>query len=381
MDRKFLTEEHEMFRKALRGFLEKEAYPNYEQWEQDKEIPRSFWRKCGEQGFLCPQFDEAYGGSNADFGYAVVLSEEMEKVGTAMVGIGLHNDIVMPYIEHHGTEEQKARWMPKAVTGEYISAIAMTEPGVGSDLAAVQTTAVKDGDDYIINGEKTFITNGGSADLIVVVCKTDTKAEPAHRGISLFVVEKGMEGFSQGKKLNKVGQHASDTTELIFEDVRVPKENLLGEEGKGFYYLMKNLQQERLMVAISSIPSAEKMVDVTIDYVKERKAFNQPISKFQNTQFKIAEMKTEIEIGRAFVDRLIEDHIAGKDIVTEVSMAKWWTTDLSKKVAGECLQLHGGYGYMEEYEIARRYRDVAVTSIYAGSNEIMKQIIAKNIGL
>lgn len=381
MDRKFLTEEHEMFRKALRGFLEKEAYPNYEQWEQDKEIPRSFWRKCGEQGFLCPQFDEAYGGSNADFGYAVVLSEEMEKVGTAMVGIGLHNDIVMPYIEHHGTEEQKARWMPKAVTGEYISAIAMTEPGVGSDLAAVQTTAVKDGDDYIINGEKTFITNGGSADLIVVVCKTDTKAEPAHRGISLFVVEKGMEGFSQGKKLNKVGQHASDTTELIFEDVRVPKENLLGEEGKGFYYLMKNLQQERLMVAISSIPSAEKMVDVTLDYVKERKAFNQPISKFQNTQFKIAEMKTEIEIGRAFVDRLIEDHIAGKDIVTEVSMAKWWTTDLSKKVAGECLQLHGGYGYMEEYEIARRYRDVAVTSIYAGSNEIMKQIIAKNIGL
>lgn len=381
MDRKFLTEEHEMFRKALRGFLEKEAYPNYEQWEQDKEIPRSFWRKCGEQGFLCPQFDEAYGGSNADFGYAVVLSEEMEKVGTAMVGIGLHNDIVMPYIEHHGTEEQKARWMPKAVTGEYISAIAMTEPGVGSDLAAVQTTAVKDGDDYIINGEKTFITNGGSADLIVVVCKTDTKAEPAHRGISLFVIEKGMEGFSQGKKLNKVGQHASDTTELIFEDVRVPKENLLGEEGKGFYYLMKNLQQERLMVAISSIPSAEKMVDVTIDYVKERKAFNQPISKFQNTQFKIAEMKTEIEIGRAFVDRLIEDHIAGKDIVTEVSMAKWWTTDLSKKVAGECLQLHGGYGYMEEYEIARRYRDVAVTSIYAGSNEIMKQIIAKNIGL
>src|SRR5699024_5710371 len=368
MKRKFLTEEHEMFRKALRGFLEKEAYPNYEKWEQDKKIPRSFWKKCGAQGFLCPQFDEAYGGSNADFGYAVVLSEEMEKVGTAMVGIGLHNDIVMPYIEHHGTEEQRARWMPKAVTGEYISAIAMTEPGVGSDLAAVQTTAVKDGDDYIINGEKTFITNGGSADLIVVVCKTDTKAEPAHRGISLFVVEKGMEGFSQGKKLNKVGQHANDTTELIFEDVRVPKENLLGEEGKGFYYLMKNLQQERLMVAIVSIPSAEKMVDTTIDYVKERKAFGKPIGKFQNTQFKIAEMKTEIEIGRAFVDRLIEDHIGGKDIVTEVSMAKWWTTDLAKKVAGECLQLHGGYGYMEEYEIARRYRDVAVTSIYAGSN-------------
>ena len=381
MSRTYLNEEHDMFRKSLQKFLEKEAVPYYDQWEKDKAIPRSFWRKCGEQGFLCPQFDEAYGGSNADFGYAVVLSEEMEKVGTAMVGLGLHNDIVMPYIDYHGTEEQKARWMPKAVTGEYISAIAMTEPGVGSDLAAVQTTAIKDGDDYIINGEKTFITNGGSADLVIVVCKTDPKAEPAHRGISLFVVEAGMEGFSRGKKLNKVGQHASDTTELIFEDVRVPKENLLGEEGKGFYYLMKNLQQERLMVAISSIPSAEKMVNLTIDYVKERKAFGQPISKFQNTQFKIAEMKTEIEIGRAFVDRLIVDHIAEKDIVTDVSMAKWWTTDLAKRVAGECLQLHGGYGYMEEYEIARRYRDVAVTSIYAGSNEIMKQIIAKNIGL
>lgn len=381
MTRNFLNEEHDIFRESLRKFLEKEAVPNYEQWEQDKQVPRSFWKKAGEQGYLCPQIDEKYGGLNTDFGYSVVLAEEFERIGTGLTGIGLHNDIVMPYIEIYGTEEQKERWLPKATTGELISAIAMTEPGTGSDLAAVKTTAIKDRDTYIVNGEKTFITNGSLADLIVVVCKTDPNAKPAHKGISLLVVEEGMAGFKRGKKLNKVGQHASDTSELIFEDVRVPAANLLGEEGKGFYYLMEKLQQERLMVSISSVPSAERMVDLTIDYVKQREAFGRPISKFQNTQFKLAEMKTEVEISRTFVDKLIEDHMAGKQIVTEVSMAKWWTTDLAKRVAAECMQLHGGYGYMEEYEIARRYRDVAVTSIYAGSNEIMKGIIAKNMGL
>lgn len=381
MTRNFLNEEHDIFRDSIRKFLEKEAKPNYEQWEQDKQVPRSFWKKVGEQGYLCPQVDEKYGGSNTDFGYSVVLSEEFERIGTGLTGIGLHNDIVMPYIETFGTEEQKQRWLPKATTGDLISAIAMTEPGTGSDLAAVQTTAMKDGDDYIVNGEKTFITNGSSADLVVVVCKTDSKAEPAHKGISLLIIEDGMPGFRRGKQLNKVGQHASDTSELILEDVRVPAANLLGEEGKGFYYLMEKLQQERLMVAISSVPSAERMVELTTDYVKEREAFGRPISKFQNTQFKLAEMKTEVEIGRAFVDKLIEEHMAGKQIVSEVSMAKWWTTDLAKRVSGECMQLHGGYGYMEEYEIARRYRDTAVTSIYAGSNEIMKGIIAKNMGL
>lgn len=381
MARNFLTEEHDIFRESLRKFLEKEAKPNYEQWEQDKGVPRSFWKKAGEQGFLCPQIDEEYGGSNTDFGYAVVLSEEFDKVGKGLTGIGLHNDIVMPYITRYGTDEQKKRWLPKATTGELISAIGMTEPGTGSDLAAVKTTAKKDGDDYILNGEKTFITNGSSADLVVVVCKTDPKAEPAHRGISLLVVEEGMPGFKRGKQLNKVGQHASDTSELIFEDVRVPAANLLGEENKGFYYLMENLQQERLMVAISSVASAEKILDLTIEYVKEREAFGRPISKFQNTQFKLAEMKTKAEMSRVFVDQLIEDHMAGKDVVNGVSMAKWWTTDLEKQVASECMQLHGGYGYMEEYEIARRYRDAAVTSIYAGSNEIMKNIIAKNMGL
>ncbi|MFC4559846.1 acyl-CoA dehydrogenase family protein [Virgibacillus kekensis] len=381
MERTFLKEEHDIFRKALRKFLEKEAVPNFETWEHNQEVPREFWKKAGEQGFLCPQVDEKYGGLNADFGYAVVISEEFERVGTGMVGIGLHNDIVIPYIEAFGTEEQKQRWLPGSISGDLISAIAMTEPGAGSDLAAIKTTAIKDGDDYIINGEKTFITNGHSADIAVVVAKTDPQADPPHKGISLIVVEAGTPGYKKGKKLQKMGQHTNDTSELIFEDARVPSDNLLGEEGKGFYYLMDKLQQERLLVAIQSIANAEIMLELTMDYVQQRKAFGRPISKFQNTQFKLAELKTEIEIGRTFVDRLIENHASGKDIVTEVSMAKWWTTDLAKKVAWECMQLHGGYGYMEEYEIARRYRDSAVASIYAGSNEIMKVIIAKNMGL
>ncbi|MCM3478836.1 acyl-CoA dehydrogenase family protein [Caldifermentibacillus hisashii] len=379
MERLYLTEEHEIFRQALRKFLEKEAVPNYEQWEKNKEVPRSFWKKLGEQGYLCPQVEEKYGGLGTDFGYAVVMNEEMERVGTGMVGISLHNDIVIPYIESYGTEEQKQRWLPGALTGDIITAIGMTEPGAGSDLASIQTTAIRDGDDYIINGEKTFITNGYTTDLVVLVCKTDPKVNPPHRGISLFVVEAGTPGFKKGKKLRKIGQHANDTSELIFEDVRVPRTNLLGEEGKGFYYLMEKLQQERLLVAIQCMASAEKMLELTIDYVKQRQAFGTTISNFQNTQFKIAEMATELEIGRAFVDRLILEHMKGKSIVTEVSMAKWWVSDLAKKIAGECMQLHGGYGYMEEYEIARRYRDIAVTSIYAGSNEIMKQIIAKNL--
>ncbi|MGE7543529.1 acyl-CoA dehydrogenase family protein [Sporosarcina newyorkensis] len=381
MERAYLHGEHEIFRRSLRKFLEKEAFPYYEQWESEKQVPRSFWKKAGAQGYLCPWADEKHGAFQADFGYTVVLSEEFERVGTGMVGVGLHNDIVMPYIASYGTDAQKAAWMPGAITGDLISAIAMTEPGTGSDLAAVKTTAIKDGDEYILNGEKSFITNGHSADLVVVVCKTNPKAQPAHKGISLIVVEAGTPGFTKGKKLRKVGQHANDTCELIFEDVRVPASNLLGEEGKGFYYLMAKLQQERLMVAIQSIAASEIMLDSTIEYVKQRKAFGRSISQFQNTQFKLAELKTEIQIGRTFIDRLIVDHVAGKDVVTEVSMAKWWTTDLAKKVANECMQLHGGYGYMEEYDIARRYRDVAVSSIYAGSNEIMKVIIAKNMGL
>ncbi|PFP24558.1 acyl-CoA dehydrogenase [Bacillus sp. AFS073361] len=381
MKHPYLNEDHEIFRKSLRKFLDKEAYPMYQKWEEDRMIPRSFWKKMGEQGFLCPDIDEKYGGSEVDWGFAVVINEELERVGSGLVGIGLHNDIVVPYITSYGTEEQKQRWLPKCVTGEVITAIAMTEPGTGSDLANIKTSAKLDGDHYIVNGQKTFITNGIQSDLIVVAVKTDLNAVPMHKGVSLLVIERGSPGFSRGRKLNKVGLHSQDTAELIFEDCRVPKENLLGEEGKGFLYLMEKLQQERLLVAIGAQTASEVMLKMTIDYVKSREAFGKPVSQFQNTQFKIVEMATEIEMGRAFLDQLIAEHIAGKNVVTKVSMAKWKLTDIAKRVAAECMQLHGGYGYMEEYEIARRFRDIPVSSIYAGTNEIMKTIIAKNLGL
>jgi acyl-CoA dehydrogenase len=297
------------------------------------------------------------------------------------VGIGLHNDIVIPYITSYGTEEQKQRWLPKCVTGEIITAIAMTEPGTGSDLASIKTTAKLEGDHYIVNGQKTFITNGIQSDLILVAVKTDINAVPKHKGVSLLVIERDAPGFSRGRKLNKVGLHSQDTAELIFEDCRVPKENLIGEEGKGFLYLMEKLQQERLLTAIGAQTAAEVMLKMTIDYVKSREAFGKPISKFQNTQFKIVEMAADNQMGRSFLDQLIAEHIEGQNIVTKVSMAKWKLTENAKKVATECMQLHGGYGYMEEYEIARRFRDIQVASIYAGTNEIMKTIVAKNLGL
>jgi acyl-CoA dehydrogenase len=381
MSHLYLKEEHEIFRAALRKFLEKEAYPFYEQWEENRMIPRSFWSKMGEQGFLCPDIEECYGGSEADWGFSVVINEELERAGSGLVGIGLHNDIVVPYITAYGTSEQKQRWLPKCAAGEIITAIAMTEPGTGSDLASIETTAMLVGDHYVLNGQKTFITNGIHSDLVIVACKTNPQAVPKHHGISLLVVERNTPGFSRGRKLNKVGLHCQDTAELIFEDCRVPKENLLGEEGKGFFYLMEKLQQERLVVAISAQTAAEVMLEMTIDYVKSREAFGKAVSKFQNTQFKIAEMATDVEMGRAFLDQLIADHIEGKQVVTKVSMAKWKLTETAKNIASECMQLHGGYGYMEEYEIARRYRDIPVASIYAGTNEIMKTIIAKNLGL
>lgn len=381
MTHPYLQEEHQIFRESLRKFLEKEAYPFYDQWEEERLIPRTFWRKMGEQGFLSPDVDEAYGGSGVDWGFSVVINEELERVGSGLVGIGLHSDIVVPYITAFGTEEQKKRWLPKCVTGEMITAIAMTEPGTGSDLANIKTTARLEGDHYIINGQKTFITNGIQSDLIIVACKTDPTAVPKHRGVSLIAVERDSPGFSRGRKLNKVGLHSQDTAELIFEDCRVPKENLIGCAGDGFKYLMEKLQQERLIVAIAAQVAAEEMVKMTMEYVKSREAFGKPISQFQNTQFKLAEMATDVEMGRAFLDKLIGEHMEGKNVVTKVSMAKWKLTENARKIAGDCMQLHGGYGYMEEYEIARRYRDIPVASIYAGTNEIMKTIIAKNMGL
>ncbi|ANU16147.1 acyl-CoA dehydrogenase [Planococcus maritimus] len=378
---RFEEEEHTMFRKSLRKFLEKEAVPYYEQWEKDRLIPKSFWRKLGDMGFLCPQVEEQYGGLGLDFRYGVIIGEEMERVGASLTGVGLHNDITVPYIEAYGTDQQKQDWLPGCISGEYITAIAMTEPGAGSDLASISATAVKDGDHYIVNGQKTFITNGINCTHVLVVVKTDSKAEPKHKGISLLMVEEGTPGFTKGRKLDKVGLHAQDTSELYFEDCRVPTGNLVGEENRGFTYLMEKLQQERLVVALAAQIASEDMLEMTIDYVKSRKAFGKPISAFQNTQFKLVEMATEIELGKAFLESLIEDHMAGKDVVSKVSMAKYWLTETAKKISSDCMQLHGGYGYMEEYKIARRYRDIPVAAIYAGSNEIMKTIIAKRMGL
>ncbi|TYS65564.1 acyl-CoA dehydrogenase [Bacillus infantis] len=377
----FLKEEHQIFQKALKKFLEKEAYPFYGQWEQERLIPRDFWRKMGEQGFLCPDLDEVYGGSGTDWGFSVVINKELERVGSGLVGIGLHNDIAVPYISEFGSEKQKDKWLPKCASGDIITAIAMTEPGAGSDLAGISTTAVDEGDYYRLNGQKTFITNGMHADLVIVACKTDPQAVPKHKGISLLAVERGCKGFSRGRKLDKIGLHSQDTAELIFEDCLVPKENLIGEEGQGFQYMMKKLQQERLVVAIAAQAASEVMLELTLSYVKSREAFGRPVGNFQNTQFKMAEMATDIEMGRSFLDTLNKEHMEGKDITQKVSMAKWKLTDNARRIAAECLQLHGGYGYMEEYEIARRYRDIPVASIYAGTNEIMKSIIAKGLGL
>ncbi|MFM1651868.1 acyl-CoA dehydrogenase family protein [Brevibacillus sp. B_LB10_24] len=381
MAQHYLQEEHRMFRSALQKFLAKEAVPCYSQWEQERLIPRIFWKKMGGEGFLCPTVEEKYGGVGADWAYSVVIIQELERVGSSLIGIPLHSDIVVPYLVAYGSEEQKQRWLPGCVSGDIITAIAMTEPGAGSDLASIRTTAVKQGDHYILNGQKTFITNGIQADLVMVACKTDPHAVPPHKGISLLMVERDAPGFSRGRKLDKIGLHAQDTAELIFEDCRVPAVNLLGAEGQGFRYMMEKLQQERLVVAIAAQAAAEEMLRLTIEYTKNRQAFGQPVSKFQHNQFKIVEMATEVELGRAFLDQLIADHLGGEDIVTKVSMSKWWTTEMAKRVAVQCLQLHGGYGYMEEYEIARRYRDIPVSAVYAGSNEIMKLIIAKNLGL
>lgn len=379
--RKIFKEEHLIFRDSLRRFLEKEAIPYFEQWEQDGLIPREFWKQLGENGFLCPWIDEKYGGLGADFAFSVILSEELERVGSGTMGIILHTDIFAPYIAAFGSEEQKEKYLPKCITGELISAIGMTEPGAGSDLNGIKTTAIKKGDHYVLNGAKTFITNGIQADVILVACKTDPNASPAYKGISLFLVESNTPGFTRGSKLDKVGHRSSDTAELYFDNAIVSADNLVGEEGRGFYYMMDKLQQERIISAINAQTAAEDMLHLTLDYVKEREAFGKPISQFQNTQFTLAEIATEIELGRTFLDDLIQKHMEGQEVINEVSMAKWWITEMAKRTSGKCMQLHGGYGYMEEYKIARRFRDVAITTIFAGTTEIMKKIIAKNMGL
>jgi alkylation response protein AidB-like acyl-CoA dehydrogenase len=380
MKRTLYTPEHLMFRDAFRRFVEKEIAPHHAQWEHDGIVPRAVWRKAGELGFLCFEAPEDLGGAGVDdYRYHAIVAEELACAGATGIGFGLHSSIVLPYILRFGTAEQQARWIPRMVAGELISAIAMTEPAAGSDLAGIRTTAVRDGDHYLVNGQKTFITNGIHSDLVVAVVKTDPAAR--HKGISLLMIERGMEGFTRGRNLEKIGMKAQDTAELFFDNVRVPVTNLLGEEGQGFYCLMQRLPQERLDIAVAAVAACEAALEMTLRYCKERTAFGQPIGSFQNSRFKLAEMKTEIAVARVFVDRCIEALNAGELTAEEAAMAKWWTTDLQKRVMDECLQLHGGYGYMLEYPIARFYLDARVQAIYGGTNEIMKEVIGRSLGL
>jgi len=381
MERTIFKEEHEIFRAAFRKFLEKEVIPYQEEWDRQGIFPREIWLKAGEQGFLCPWLPERYGGAGADYLYSVVLIEETGIAQVSGWGIGLHNDIVSPYIFSLGTAEQKEKWLPRCATGEIITAIAMTEPNCGSDLQAIRTTAVQDGNDYVLNGQKTFITNGICNDLVVVAGMTDPQAKPRHQGMSLIVVEADTPGYTKLRKLEKIGLKGQDTAELLFEDCRVPQSNRLGEEGAGFKYLMQKLQPERLVVAVRCQAWSRAVLMRAIRYCQEREAFGRPISQFQNTRFKLVELFTAIEVSQAFVDRLILDHAAGKDVVTETCMAKYWTSEMLKAVVDQCLQFYGGYGYMMEYPIAKDYLDARVQTIVAGTSEIMKEVIGRRLGI
>ena len=375
--RNLYDSDHEMFRDSLRKFLEVEAMPHHEQWEKDGMVSDEIWLKAGEQGFLCPMIPEEYGGLATDFRYNCIVNEEIGRSGCTGLGWTLHNDITVPYIVRYGSEEQKKKYLPRFITGELITAIAMTEPGAGSDLQGTKTTAVLDGDHYILNGSKTFITNGQKAGLVIVVAKTDSSA--GSKGISLFLVEADLPGFSKGKNLNKLGLKAQDTSELFFQDVRVPKENLLGEEGRGFIYLMQDLPQERLSIAVGAVANAKAILEATIDYTKERKAFGTTVASFQNTQFKLAELSAEIDCAEVYTDRCTELLLDDKLDTVTASKAKLLTTDLQCKVADECLQLFGGWGYMWEYPVCRAFADSRIQRIYGGTNEIMKLIISREL--
>ena len=369
--------DHEMFRGSVRKFLETEAMPHHEQWENDGMVSDEIWLKAGEQGFLCPMAPEEYGGVDTDFLYNCIVNEEIARSGCTGLGWTLHNDISVPYIVRYGSDYQKQAYLPRCVSGELITAIAMTEPGAGSDLQGTKTTAVLDGDHYILNGSKTFITNGQKAGLVIVVAKTDPSA--GSKGISLFLVEADLPGFSKGKNLNKLGLKAQDTSELFFQDVKVPKENLLGEEGRGFIYLMQDLPQERLSIAVGAVANSQAILEATVTYTKERKAFGTSVASFQNTQFKLAELAAEVTSAEVFCDRCTELLLEDKLDSVTASKLKLLTTDLQCRVADECLQLHGGWGYMWEYPVCRAFADSRVQRIYGGSNEIMKLIISRDL--
>jgi len=372
--------EHEAFRASVGAFLDREAVPFHEQWEHDGIVTREVWEKAGAQGLLGFQLPEEYGGGGTgDFRYNAVVGEEMTRRGVYGCAFPLFNDMIAPYFVTSANDEQRARWFPGLCAGTTIAAIAMTEPEAGSDLQGIRTTAVDRGDHYLLNGQKTFISNGILADLVVVVCRTDPDA--GHQGISLLVVERGMAGFERGRNLDKIGQHAQDTAELSFSDVRVPKENLLGEEGSGFARLMTNLAQERLSIAVSAATACESLVETSLAYVKERTAFGRPIGTFQHTRFTLAEMATEAHIARVFIDDCLSRHVAGELDAKTASMAKWWTTELQNKIVDRAVQLHGGYGYMTEYPVARAFVNSRVQTIYGGTTEIQKEIIGRSLGL
>jgi len=377
--RTLFTSEHETFRDSVRRFMEAEVMPHEERWQEQGYVDREVWQKAGANGFLCPSMPEEYGGAAADKLYSVILIEEQARANSSSLGFGLHSEIVAPYLLNYGNEHLKMSYLPKMAAGEMIGAIAMSEPGAGSDLQAVKTSAIKKGDRYVVNGSKTFITNGWHSDLVIVVAKTDP-AKGA-KGTSLIVVDTSMKGFSKGKRLKKMGLKGQDTAELFFDNVEVPAENLLGQENNGFIYLMQELPWERMQIAIAAVAKAEAAIQWTTDYVRERKAFGRTVASFQNTRFKLAELATEAQVARVFVDRCLELLLERKLDTATASMAKYWCSDIECRIIDECLQLHGGYGFMWEYPIARAYVDARVQRIYGGTNEIMKEVISRSLGL
>jgi alkylation response protein AidB-like acyl-CoA dehydrogenase len=382
--RTLLEPEHEAFRRTVRSFIEREIAPHHERWEASGCVDRDVWTKAGEQGLLCFDVAEEYGGPGvSDFRYNMVLAEEMTRAGAHGPGFAVHTDIIVPYLSSLGTDEQKRRWLPGCVSGDTVTAIAMTEPGAGSDLQGVRTHAVNKGDHYVLNGSKTFISNGILADLVIVVARTDTLVDGGlgHKGISLLVVERGMPGFERGRNLAKVGLHAQDTAELFFDNVVVPSDNLLGAEGSGFLSLMVNLPQERLSIATMAAAACEAVLDMSLAYAKQREAFGRPIGSFQHNRFVLAEMATEAHIARVFVDDCVRRHLVGDLDAAGASMAKWWTTELQKKLVDQAVQLHGGYGYMSEYPVAKAFLDSRVQTIYGGTTEIQKEIIGRSLGV
>ena len=382
MRRTLFESEHEAFRDSVRRFLEKEVVPHHERWEADGIVPRELFTAAGNHGFLGMSVPEEFGGGGVDdFRFNTVLGEEVMRCGAAAAGLGLtlHNDICLPYFLRYCTGEQRRRWLPGIASGDLITAIAMTEPGAGSDLASMRTTAIRDGETYLVNGSKTFITNGINADLVITAVKTDPHRR--HAGMSLLVLERGMAGFERGRNLAKLGQHAQDTAELSFTDVAVPAANLLGEEGQGFRYLVSNLPQERLSIAIGAVAAAAVALEWTLDYVKERMAFGQAIGSFQNSRFRLAEAATEIDIAQTYLDRCVQARNDGELTAEDAAKAKWWCTELQGRVVDTCLQLHGGYGYMTEYPISQAFLGARVTRIYGGTTEIMKEVVGRSLGL